>query len=69
MFSFRSDLRVHHLLGLAEAVLWSMFCWETFGPGIHVDITLTNATYLKIVANYTYPFIAMVFPDGSGLFQ
>lgn len=61
MFSFRSGMRVCHLLGLAEAVICSMFCWETLGPNIPVDITLTNITYLKIVANYIYSFMAMVF--------
>ncbi len=30
----------------AEAVCWAMFCWETLGPAIHVDITLTRITYL-----------------------
>ena len=46
-----------------------MFCWETLGPGIHVDVTLTRTTYLNIVADQVHPFMAMVFPDGSGLFQ
>ena len=50
-------------------MLWAMFCWETLGPAIHVDGNLTRVTYLNIVADQVHPFMAMVFPDGSGLFQ
>ncbi|KAG7467566.1 hypothetical protein MATL_G00155170 [Megalops atlanticus] len=32
-------------------MLWEMFCWETLGPAIHVDVNLTRATYLNIVAD------------------
>ena len=46
-----------------------MFCWETLSPDIHVDVTLTRNTYLNIVSDQVYPFMAKVFPDGSGLFQ
>ena len=27
-----------------SVMLWAMFCWETLGPGIHVDVTLTRTT-------------------------
>ena len=54
-------------------MLWAMFCWETLllgnGPAIHVDINLTRVTSLNIAADQVHPFMAMVFPDGSGLFQ
>ncbi len=50
-------------------MLWAMFCWETLGPGIHVDVTLTRTTYLNIVADQVHPFMTMVFPDGSSVFQ
>ncbi|XP_067308382.1 transmembrane inner ear expressed protein isoform X1 [Pseudorasbora parva] len=46
-----------------------MFCWETLGPAIHVDFTLTCTIYLRIVADHLHPFVEMVFPDGCGLFQ
>ncbi len=36
------------------------------GPGIHVDVTLTRTTYPNIVADHV---MAMVFSDGSGIFQ
>ncbi|KAF7654794.1 hypothetical protein LDENG_00064660, partial [Lucifuga dentata] len=39
------------------------------GSCIYVDVTLTCTTYLNIVANQVHTFMAMVFPDGSGLFQ
>ena len=55
--------------GGGSVMLWTMFCWETLGPGIHVDVTLTRTTYLNIVADQVHPFMATVFPDGSGLFQ
>ncbi|KAJ8276573.1 hypothetical protein COCON_G00083250, partial [Conger conger] len=55
--------------GGGSMMLWAMFCWETLGPGIHVDVNLTHATYLNIVADQVHPFMATVFPDGSGLFQ
>ena len=36
--------------GGGSVMLWTMFCWDTLGPGIHVDVTLTRTTYLNIVA-------------------
>ena len=50
-------------------MLWAMFCWETLGPNIHVDVNLTRGTSLNIVADQVHPFMATVVPDGSGLFQ
>uniref|UniRef100_A0A8P4G4M8 Transposable element Tcb1 transposase n=1 Tax=Dicentrarchus labrax TaxID=13489 RepID=A0A8P4G4M8_DICLA len=50
-------------------MLWAMFCWETLGPAIHVDVTLTPTSYLDIVADHVHPFMETVFSDGSGLFQ
>jgi len=35
--------------GGGSVMLWAMFCWETLGPAIHVDVTLTRTTYLSIV--------------------
>ena len=52
-----------------SVVLWPVFCWETLGPAIHVDVTLTPTTYLSIVADHVHPFMETVFPDGRGLFQ
>ena len=50
-------------------MLWEMFCWETLGPAIYVGVNLTRVTSLNIVADQVHPFMAMVFPDGSDLFQ
>ena len=55
--------------GGGSVMVWAVFCWETFGPAIHVDVTLTCTTYLSIVADHEHPFMEMVFPDGCGLFQ
>ncbi|KAE8297395.1 Transposable element Tcb1 transposase Transposable element Barney transposase [Larimichthys crocea] len=55
--------------GGGSVMLWAMFCWETLGPVIHVDVTLTPTTYLNIVTDHVHPFMETVFPDGSGLFQ
>ncbi|MCI4380731.1 hypothetical protein PGIGA_G00243310 [Pangasianodon gigas] len=52
-----------------SVMLWAMFCWETLGPGIHVDVTLRHTNYLNIVAGQVKPFMATVFPNGSGIFQ
>ncbi len=46
-------------------MLWAMFCWETMGPGIHVDVILTHTTYLKTVADHVHLFVVIVFSDGS----
>ena len=46
-----------------------MLCWETLGPGIHVDVNLTHATYPNTAADQVHPFTAIVFPNGIGLFQ
>lgn len=43
---------------------------ETLGSGIHVDISLTFAAYLNIVADpFIHPFMATIFPNDSGLMQ
>uniref|UniRef100_A0A8C4N7D9 Tc1-like transposase DDE domain-containing protein n=1 Tax=Eptatretus burgeri TaxID=7764 RepID=A0A8C4N7D9_EPTBU len=55
--------------GGGSVMVWAMFYWETLRPAIHVDVNLTHVTYRDIVANQVHPFMAMVFPDGSGLFQ
>ena len=34
-----------------------------------MDVALTGTTYLNIVADQIHLLIAIVFPDGSGLFQ
>ncbi|KAK3535325.1 hypothetical protein QTP70_007940 [Hemibagrus guttatus] len=52
-----------------DVLLWSVFCWETLGPAIHVDVTLTRSTYLSIAADHVHPFMETLFPDGCGLFQ
>ena len=39
-----------------SVMLWAMFCWETVGLAIHVDVTLTCTTYLSIAADHKHPF-------------
>ncbi|KAK3561744.1 hypothetical protein QTP86_012991 [Hemibagrus guttatus] len=56
-------------VGGGSVLLWAMFCWETLGPAVHVDVTLTRSTYLSIVADHVHPFMETLFPDGCGLFQ
>ena len=29
-----------------SVMLWTMFCWKTLGPGIHLDVNFSHATYL-----------------------
>ena len=41
-------------------MLWAMFYWETSGPAIHVDVTLTRTTCLSIVADHEQPFMDTV---------
>lgn len=53
----------------SSVTLWAIFCWETLGPCIHVDVTLPRTTYLNSVADQVHNFMAMVFPDGRGHFQ
>ena len=48
---------------------WAIFCCQTLGSAIRVDVSLTHTTYLSIVAEHVYPFMETVFPDGCGLFQ
>ncbi|KAK3532871.1 hypothetical protein QTP70_001156 [Hemibagrus guttatus] len=55
--------------GGGSVLLWSMFCWETLGPTVHVDVTVTRSTYLSIAADHVHPFMETLFPDGCGLFQ
>lgn len=54
---------VHH------GKIWAMFCSETLGPAICVDVTLAHKTYLNIVIDHVHIFMEMVFPVGCGLLQ
>ncbi|KAK3533242.1 hypothetical protein QTP70_013655 [Hemibagrus guttatus] len=55
--------------GGGSVLLWSVFCWETLGPAVHVDVTVTRSIYLSIVADHVHPFMETLFPDGCVLFQ
>lgn len=44
-----------------------MFCWETVGLGIRVDVTLTRTTDLNIVADQVPHYTALVLLNGSDL--
>lgn len=46
-----------------------MFCWETLGLGIHVDVTSKCTTHVKIVSDDVNYSIAVGFPEDNGLFQ
>ncbi|KAK3531484.1 hypothetical protein QTP70_023275, partial [Hemibagrus guttatus] len=63
--------RMHYGKKPVEAVscFGKLFCCETSGPAIHVDVTLTCTTYLSTVADHVHPFMETVFPDACGLFQ
>lgn len=41
-------------------MVWTMFCWESLGPGNPVVINLTDATFQNIVADQVHPFMATV---------
>ncbi|XP_053480566.1 intraflagellar transport protein 122 homolog isoform X3 [Ictalurus furcatus] len=71
MFSFTScgQPALCASLSWGSVMLWAMFCLESLGPGIYVDVTLTRTTYQNIAADQVHPFMATVFPNSSGLFQ
>ncbi|MCJ8748985.1 hypothetical protein PDJAM_G00170790 [Pangasius djambal] len=37
--------------GGGSVMVWAMFFWETSGPGVHVDVTVTRTTYLNTAAD------------------
>lgn len=51
----------------SSVMLWTVLCWETVGPVIHVTLTCTN--FQNITADQVKPFIAMVFSNASDVFQ
>ena len=55
--------------GGGMVMLWAMFYRESLSLGIHVDVSLIPATYLNILADQVRYFKAVIFPDGSALFQ
>lgn len=55
--------------GRDSMILEAMFCWETFGTGIDIDVTLTLPSYLNISADQGHPIMVTVFPNSSGPFQ
>lgn len=48
---------------LPKASLWAMFCWETSGPAIYVDVILTCSTSVNNVADQVHPFMKTIFPN------
>jgi len=40
-------------------MFWAIFCWDTLGPAIYVDMHLTCATYLNIVADQIQSLMTM----------
>ncbi len=54
---------------MCSVMILAVFCWETLGLDIQVDAILICKTYLKVVADHVRPFMAVVFPDGRGLFK
>ncbi|KAK3512117.1 hypothetical protein QTP70_031236, partial [Hemibagrus guttatus] len=46
-----------------RVMLWAMFCWETLGPGINVNVILTGTTYLNIVSDQSHTFMTTIFPN------
>ena len=53
--------------GGGSALFWAMF-WESLGPGIHVDINFTCHLPDTLLRTKYTPFMATVFPDGTGLY-
>lgn len=45
------------------------FAGKPVGSSIYMNVILTHATYLNIVADHVYPIMLMIFHSGSGLFQ
>lgn len=41
-------------VGGGSVILWAKFCWESLGPGIHIDVTLTCTTYQNSVADQVH---------------
>lgn len=52
--------------GRCSVMLWAMFCWDSLGPAIHVDVTLICNTHLNIASDQVHPFMEMLFPHGRG---
>ena len=49
--------------GGGSVMLLAVFCWESLGPAIHVDVTLKCTTHLMIVADHVHPFVEWIYPD------
>lgn len=52
-----------------SVMLLAMYCWETLGSAIHVAVTLTCATYVRISVEHVQHFMQTIFPDGCGFEQ
>lgn len=46
--------------GGGSVILWAMFWWETLGPAIHVNVTLTRTTNQVIVEDHVHPFMETI---------
>ncbi|KAK3526450.1 hypothetical protein QTP70_025483, partial [Hemibagrus guttatus] len=55
--------------GGSSVMLWATFYRKILGPVVHVDVTLTQCSYLKISAHQVHPFMAAMFPNARVLFQ
>lgn len=46
-----------------SVMLLNKFYWESLGPAINIDVTLTRSTNLSIIADHKHSFMDIIFPD------
>ncbi|GBL77197.1 Transposable element Tc1 transposase [Araneus ventricosus] len=59
----------HTQAGGGCIMLWGTFSWAALGPVLVVEQAMKAANYLNITADQLHPYMAFVFPTGSGIFQ
>lgn len=46
-----------------SVMLLNKFYWESLGPAINIDVTLTRSTNLSMIADHKHSFMDIIFPD------
>ncbi|GBN39680.1 Transposable element Tc1 transposase [Araneus ventricosus] len=59
----------HTQAGGADIILGGTFSWAALLPVVVVQQTMKAENYLNIITDQLHPYMALVFPNGNGIFQ
>ncbi|CAB5380207.1 unnamed protein product [Rhizophagus irregularis] len=53
----------------SSKMFWGCFSWNSFGPIVSLNGSVTGQTHVKVINDYVVPTLHRYFPRGNGIFQ